>query len=142
MPGPVLEIEEELVNITPPPVFSWLERLNDWVIGLVEMPGGMLILRIVTAAHMPAFQANTQMDPGVTHFQAFLTPSGAGCDLSYLVKMMTLFCHISLSPFKYFYACFCSTNSPSLYSIYSSLQWQVGTWTDFRFALQRRGGRM
>jgi hypothetical protein len=98
MPDPILKIEEELVNITPTPVFSWLERLNDRVTGCMEMLGGMLILRIVTTAHMPAFQANTQMHPGVANFQAILTASGTRCDLPYLVKMMTLFCHISLSP--------------------------------------------
>src|ERR1700724_861813 len=114
MPDPILKIEEELVNITPPPVLSWLERLNDRVTGGMEMLCGMRILRIVTTAHMPAFQANTQMHPGVTHFQALLTASGTRCDLPYLVKVMTLFCHVSPSPFKHFSSCVCSTNSPSM----------------------------
>jgi hypothetical protein len=100
MPDPILKIEEELVNITPTPVLPWLERLNDWVTGGMEMLGGMRILRIVTTAHMPAFQANTQMHPGVTHFQALLTAISARCDLTYLVKMTTLFCHGARFPFS------------------------------------------
>ena len=100
LPDAVLKIEEELVNITPTPVLPWLERLNDRVTGGMEMLGGMLILRIVTTAHMPAFQANTQMYPGVTHFQALLTAIGTWCDLPYLVKMTTLFCHGARFPFS------------------------------------------
>ena len=87
MPDPILKIEEELVNITPTPVFSWLERLNDRVTGGMEMLGGMRILRIVTTAHMPAFQANTQMYPGVTECKTLLAPLGAPADVANLVQV-------------------------------------------------------
>jgi hypothetical protein len=82
--------------------------------GRVEMLGGMLILRIVAAADMTTDETDTQMHPCIPDSQTILAAIGAGCDLSYLVKMTTLFCHRSLFPFKYFYSCLCSTNSPSI----------------------------
>jgi len=109
---PVLKIEEELVDVTPAPVLIWLEGLHDRVVGRVEMFGGMRILRLVAAADMPAFKADSQVYPGVTDFQAFLAAIRTGCDLSYLIKVTTLLCHRSLFPFKYFYSCVCSMNSP------------------------------
>ena len=56
----------------------------------VEMPGGVLILRIVTAANMPAFKTETQVDPRVSDSQTLLTAIRTGRDRSYLVKMGTL----------------------------------------------------
>jgi hypothetical protein len=42
----------------------------------VEMFGGMLILRVIAAADMTTDETDTQMHPGVTHFQALLTAIG------------------------------------------------------------------
>jgi hypothetical protein len=97
-PDPVLKIQEELVEVTPAPVFSRLEGLDDRVIGRMKMLGGMLVLRIVAASNMPAFKADSQVYPGVADFQAILAPISARCDLTYLVKVTTLFCHKSLFP--------------------------------------------
>jgi hypothetical protein len=94
------KIEKELVKVTPAPVFSWLEGLNDGMLGGVEMFGGMLILRIVAAADMTTDETDTQMHPGITYFQAILAAIGAGGDLTYLVKMTTLFCHCARFPFS------------------------------------------
>jgi hypothetical protein len=101
VPESVSKIEEELVDVTPPPVLTRLEGLNDGMIGRVEMLGGMLILRIVAAADMSTDETDTQMHPGVPHFQALLAAIGARGDLSYLVKVMTLSCHRSLFPFSF-----------------------------------------
>ena len=69
------------------------------MIGRVEMFGGMLILRIVAATDMSTDEADTQMHPGITHFQALLAAIGARGDLSYLVKMTTGLCHMFLLSF-------------------------------------------
>ena len=37
-------LEEQLVDVTPDPVLTRLEGLNDRVVGRVEMPGGVLVL--------------------------------------------------------------------------------------------------
>ena len=89
-----------MVSVTPSPVLIWLEGLHDRVVGRVEMLGGMLILRLVAAADMPAFKADSQVYPGVTDFQAILAPISARCDLTYLVKMTALFCHCARFPFS------------------------------------------
>lgn len=57
----------------------------------MEMPGRVLILRVVTAAHMATGEAEAQVDPGVTDLQAILAAVGTGGDVSYLVEMCTLF---------------------------------------------------
>ncbi len=44
---------------------------------------------------MATDEAQAQMDPGITDLQAVLTPIGAGRYLLYLIKMRTLFCHMS-----------------------------------------------
>jgi len=93
------KLEHDLVDVTPAPVFPWLEGLDNGVIGRVKMLGSVLIFRIVTAADMPAFQTEAQVDPGITRFQAILASIGTRCDLTYLVKMTTLFCHIFLLSF-------------------------------------------
>lgn len=56
----------------------------------VEVFGGMLILRRIAAAYMPAFKAKTQVYPRIPDFQTILAAIRAGRDLSDLVNMCTL----------------------------------------------------
>jgi len=88
------KLEHELIDITPAPVFSWLEGLNDRMVGRVKMLGSMLILRRIAAADMPAFETEAQVDPRISNFQTILTSIGARCDVLYLIKMRTLLCHV------------------------------------------------
>jgi hypothetical protein len=60
----------------------------------MEMPGGVLILRIVTATDMSAGETETQVHPGISNFQTVLTPIGARCDVLYLIKMRASICHV------------------------------------------------
>jgi hypothetical protein len=79
------KFEYYLIDVAPTPVLPWLERLDNRVVGRMEMPGGVLILRIVTAADMPAFETEAQVYPRIPDSQTILTAIGAGCNLSYLV---------------------------------------------------------
>jgi len=79
------KFEHYLVDVTPTPVLPWLVRLDNRVVGRVVMPGGVLILGIVTAADMPAFETETQVYPCIPNSQTILTAIRAGCNLSYLV---------------------------------------------------------
>ena len=81
------------------PVFPWLEGLHDRMIGRVEMPGGVLILRIVTAPDMSTGETEAQVHPGITDFQAVLAPIGARRDVTYLVEVATLLCHVCMLSF-------------------------------------------
>jgi len=46
---------------------------------LVEVLGGVFVFGVVAAAHMTALEADSQVNPGVAHLQAFLAaPRVAG----------------------------------------------------------------
>jgi hypothetical protein len=79
------KLEYYLVDVTPTPVFTRLEGLDNGVVGRVKMLGGVLILRIVTATDMPAFETEAQVYPRIPDSQTILTAIRAGCNLSYLV---------------------------------------------------------
>ena len=91
-------LEHHLIDITPDPILSRLEGLNDRMGGRVEMPGGVLVLRIVTAAHMSTRETEAQVYPGISDFQTVLTSIGARCDVLYLIKMRTSLCHVLFLP--------------------------------------------
>src|SRR5215210_3478508 len=57
------------------------------MVGGVEMPGGMFVLRRVAAADVTAAAAETQVHPGIPHRQALLAAVGAGSDVLYLINM-------------------------------------------------------
>ena len=63
------------------------------------MPGGVLILRIVTATDMSTGETEAQVHPGITDFQAVLAPIGAWRDFTYLVEVATLLCHVCMFSF-------------------------------------------
>jgi len=87
-------LEEQLVDVAPGPVLTRLEGLDNRVVGGVEMPGGVLILRIVTAADVSTGETEAQVHPAISNFQTVLTSIGARRDLAYLVEVATLFCHL------------------------------------------------
>ena len=49
--------------------------------GAVEMLGGGLVFRAVTAAYVAATEAQTQVNPRISRFQAFLTALSTGLNL-------------------------------------------------------------
>ena len=59
----------------------------------MEMLGGMFVLGLVAAAHLPANQAKSQMDPGVAQQQAFFAASATRGDVLDLVQMSALVSH-------------------------------------------------
>src|SRR5947209_5261410 len=79
-----------LVHVAPDPSLSRLDGANQWVRGPFKMFGGMLILRGIAAAHVPANQAEPQMHPGIAQLDAFLAPMfGCVFDLD-LLQMSTI----------------------------------------------------
>jgi hypothetical protein len=90
--------EHHLIDVTPDPVLSRLEGLNNRMVGRVEMPGGVLVLRIITAPDMSTGETEAQVDPGISNFQTVLTTIGARCDVLYLIKMRTALCHVLFLP--------------------------------------------
>src|SRR4051794_8814714 len=80
-------LDVDLIHIAPAPVFARLERLDDRMASGVEVLGGVLVLRGVAAADVPANQALAQVDPGVPDLQAILTPVGAGRHVANFIQM-------------------------------------------------------
>jgi hypothetical protein len=62
------KLEHDLVDVTPAPVFPWLEGSNNRVVRRVEMPGGVLVLGIIAAADMSAFETEAQVHPRIADF--------------------------------------------------------------------------
>jgi sulfur relay (sulfurtransferase) DsrC/TusE family protein len=61
--------------------------------GGMEMLGGVLVLGIVAATDMTAYQADAQMYPAVAHAKAFFAAFGIACAWRYLVKMLAVIAH-------------------------------------------------
>jgi hypothetical protein len=97
----LLGLDHHLIDITPDPVLSRLERLYEWVVSRVEVLGGVLVLRRITAAYMPTGETQPQVDPAVPCLQTVFTSIGAWRDILNLVEMRTLLCHVFLSFLTY-----------------------------------------
>jgi len=64
------------VDIAPQPSLSWLERANHRMVNRLVVLRGVFVFRRVAAADVAAVQAEPQVDPGITHGQAFLASVG------------------------------------------------------------------
>jgi len=63
----------------------------------LKVLGSVFVLRRVATSHVPTSQAETQVDPGITHFHAFFAHMLAGVLDFDLVEMGALISHIFLS---------------------------------------------
>ena len=68
----------KIVLVTPDPGFSGLDGTDKWMPRVMKVLRGMLVFRIVAAAHVAAFEAQSQMYPGVASLNAFLADMRAG----------------------------------------------------------------
>src|SRR6266567_2531457 len=84
------ELDHEPVDVAPAPVLSAFERGHDWMLRRAEVLRGMLVLRIVAAAHVPAGPAQPKVHPRVSHGQALLTARGIGSVGQYEVEMIAV----------------------------------------------------
>jgi hypothetical protein len=78
-----------LIEVTPTPVFAWFKGLDDRMVGVVKMFGGMAIWGRVAAADVAADQTKTQMDPPAARLQAIFAALGAGRDRLDLIGVGT-----------------------------------------------------
>lgn len=84
---PLVKIETNFVNVTPPPVFSELERSHDGMSGRAEVFGSVLILGGIATADVPTAQAQTKVHPPIALLQTLLTTSSARFDILDLIEM-------------------------------------------------------
>jgi hypothetical protein len=64
----------------------------------MKMFCGVPVWRLIAATDMATGAANPQMQPGVTQFQAFLTPQGARNNVTDCREMFAKYRHIFLLP--------------------------------------------
>jgi hypothetical protein len=71
----VIELEQQLIGVAPPPVFAGLERPDDGV-GTMRVPmgRGVAVGRAVAAADVATLHAQPQVQPATTGAQAVLAP--------------------------------------------------------------------
>src|SRR5436190_3514061 len=93
------ELHVDLVDVAPAPAFPRLEGGDDRMPGLLEMLGGVLVLRLVAAADVPTLPAQAKMHPGVSGGEAFLAAARVGRVRLYRLQMRAPRRHIAmLSP--------------------------------------------
>ena len=85
--GPFTGVKRHLVDIAPAPVLPGLERFHDGMTRQPEMGGGVLVLRAVTTAHVPAGHAQPEVEPRVAEAQAVFTTVSAWLDHFDLAEM-------------------------------------------------------
>jgi len=83
-------IENALVDEAPSPRLARLERAHHRMLGCVEVFRRMLVLRAVATTDVSAGEAQTQMNPGVAHREAFLATIGLGLDLTELAYVTAI----------------------------------------------------
>jgi len=93
------KVELELIHVAPAPIFARLDGSHDGVLGSVEMFGGVFVLRGVAAAYVTARQAQPQVHPAVSHFQAFLAAFGVRLNIVDLVHV-SAFVHSGIIALK------------------------------------------
>ena len=80
-----------IVDITERPIFAGFKRTDDRMFRRLKVPGGVMIRRTVTAAHVPARLAQAKMDPLAARLQTVLASIRARRDLYDLIDVLTVF---------------------------------------------------
>ena len=77
------------IDIAPELVFSRFKRLNNWVVGLIEVFLSVFVFRAIATAYVATGAANSQVNLAIACLEAFLTASSAGHNILNLVGMGT-----------------------------------------------------
>ena len=76
--------KESIINVAIAPLFARLKGFNDRMLCLMKVLRGVLVLRAIAAANVPADFAETKMNPGVARLQTVFAPACARRDIAYL----------------------------------------------------------
>jgi hypothetical protein len=94
----VQSLQIDFVDVAPAPVFATLGGLDEGMAGLVEVGAGVAVFRRVATAHLAAFQAHAQVDPGIAGLEAFFAAPGVGLDLLQEFRdVRAVRCHFEVS---------------------------------------------
>lgn len=88
----VQRLEKRFIDVAPTPLFARLKRLDDGVLGCMEMLCRVLILRLVAAADVSAAFTQTQVHPRVSDFQTVHAAFSTRRHVPDLIEMRTFSC--------------------------------------------------
>jgi hypothetical protein len=80
----------QFVHVAPDPLFSRLDGTHQRMPRGMKVSRGVLVLGGIAAAHVPAFQAHAQVDPGVAGLHAVFTNVLVGSGDADLVEVSAL----------------------------------------------------
>jgi hypothetical protein len=83
----------DLVHVAPHPRLTWLNRPDERMMHFVKMLRGMLVLRGITAPHMPARKTQAQVNPGIPSFHALFANVLVRASKLDLIQMRALTLH-------------------------------------------------
>ena len=87
------QLEGQVVDITPIPVFTRLEGLDERMTGRVVMGGRVPIRRRVAAPNVSAGRASPKMNPPAAHEEAFDAAVATRLDVCYSIQMAARLSH-------------------------------------------------
>jgi hypothetical protein len=96
----LLGLEHQLVDVAPEPIFARFDGLDDGVLRRAEMLGGVLVLGTIAASDVAAEATEAQVNPRVSHLQAFLAAICFGFDIANLVGVSAGFSHCASNALK------------------------------------------
>jgi hypothetical protein len=92
-------LQKHFIYVAPAPIFPGFERLHHRMLGLMKMFRGVLVLRRVAAAYVPALETQPEMHPGVVHLETFLASFAARWEVLDFFLMRTSLGHAITSEF-------------------------------------------
>jgi hypothetical protein len=85
-------LEIVLVDVTPTPVFPWLDGSHNRVPISVEVGGSVAVLGGITTTDLAALQAHAQVNPGVSDLETLLATLGVRLHVFYMILRVCTFC--------------------------------------------------
>ena len=76
--------KECIVNVAVAPFFARLKGFDDRMLCLMKVLSGVLVLRAIAAAHVPADFTETKMNPSIASLQTVFAPACARRDIARL----------------------------------------------------------
>src|SRR5438093_612569 len=95
-----LRTQLHLIHVAPAPVLAWFEGPDDRMLHAVKMLGGVLVFRRIATAHVAASEAQPQVHPCISYFEAFLAAAASRLDIAHLIEVCACVVHIMTSQSK------------------------------------------
>jgi hypothetical protein len=80
----------DIVHVAPDPSFARFDRADQWMLGLVEVLGGVFVLGGIAASDVTALDAQAQVYPRIAGLDAFFADVRRGMKHSDLIEMRTV----------------------------------------------------